>query len=151
MVGIVLIYNMYKYMYIYGCGCLTCNYVTIDWAWTPIYLCDTKGITHNGRSQEELDWWLVVGSGCRVVMCCPLSHSWRFLVHLGTPKVSRVGLLLPKYSVLFFCSLPRRTIPTPIPPNFYSFIHSCKWVNNDGNIPPMHRSLHLPGLNGTLS
>lgn len=105
MVGIVLIYNMYKYMYIYGCGCLTCNYVTIDWAWTPINLCDTKGITHNGRSQEELDWWLVVGSGCRVVMCCPLSHSWRFLVHLGTPKVSRVGLLLPKYSVLFFCSL----------------------------------------------
>lgn len=37
------------------------------WAWATISLYENEGIAHNGRSKVELDWWLVIRRGCKVV------------------------------------------------------------------------------------
>lgn len=93
------------------------------WAGPPSNLCDTLSIAYNGRFQEELGWYLIIGGGCKVVICCNPSCSRRFLGGRSVFKVSWAEQFLPKYHVAFSCSLVFLSLGKNVPTLIYSFVN----------------------------
>lgn len=64
------------------------------WWWNPngfgliglgpsINLCFVLGIAHNGNSQKEFGWWMVVWNGYAVTIYCELDYPRRSLGNGG--------------------------------------------------------------------
>lgn len=111
------------------CGRTAHDYVVTVAPGSPSNLCGTLGIAYNGRFQEEMSWYLVIGGGCKVFICCNPSCSRRFLGGRGALKVSWVGLFFSKYHVTFSCSLLflslGKNVPTLSPRSFSPYILFC--------------------------
>ena len=123
-------------------------------AWVTINLYKTEGITHNGRFKERLNWQLVVRGCYMVVWDYLLGRLRRFSVGQGTFQEFRTRHTYPKgvcCLLVHSCFSPPKNVPTLCSLNLSSFILSCQWVSNDGNIPPVHEPYHLQDLGGSLS